>query len=128
MLGFCIYPFPQVSTAVVEPYNCLLSSHTFLDHTDVAFIDDICSLDIERPYTNLGRLVVRIISFLTSALRLLTVALNVDITDIVEFQAGLEPYSSPEIRHYRHRQVPDCLGAIQPHSLHVQLLCMFHLS
>merc|ERR1712166_232903 len=34
-LGFCIYPSPQVSTAVVEPYNCVLSSHTLLEHTDV---------------------------------------------------------------------------------------------
>ncbi|XP_020208338.1 tubulin alpha-3 chain-like [Cajanus cajan] len=56
-LGFTIYPSPQVSTAVVEPYNNVLSTHSLLEHTDVAVlldneaIYDICrrSLDIERP-------------------------------------------------------------------------------
>ena len=58
-------PVPdQVSTAVVEPYNSVLSTHSLLEHTDVAVmldneaVYDICrrSLDIERPtYTNLNR-------------------------------------------------------------------------
>ncbi|VAH94822.1 unnamed protein product [Triticum turgidum subsp. durum] len=61
-LGFTVYPSPQVSTSVVEPYNSVLSTHSLLEHTDVAVlldneaIYDICrrSLDIERPtYTNL---------------------------------------------------------------------------
>lgn len=65
-LGFTIYPSPQVSTAVVEPYNSVLSTHSLLEHTDVNVIldneaiYDICrrNLDIERPtYTNLNRLV-----------------------------------------------------------------------
>ncbi|VAH94826.1 unnamed protein product [Triticum turgidum subsp. durum] len=64
-LGFTVYPSPQVSTSVVEPYNSVLSTHSLLEHTDVAVlldneaIYDICrrSLDIERPtYTNLNRL------------------------------------------------------------------------
>ncbi|KAE8671493.1 Tubulin alpha chain [Hibiscus syriacus] len=64
--GFTVYPSPQVSTSVVEPYNSVLSTHFLLEHTDVAVlldneaIYDICrrSLDIERPtYTNLNRLV-----------------------------------------------------------------------
>ena len=68
-LGFCIYPSPQVSTAVVEPYNCVLSTHALLEHTDVAVmldneaIYDICrrSLDIQSPsYTNLNRLVAQV--------------------------------------------------------------------
>jgi hypothetical protein len=63
-LGFTVYPSPQVSTAVVEPYNSVLSTHSLLEHTDVAVmldneaVYDICrrSLDIERPtYTNLNR-------------------------------------------------------------------------
>jgi tubulin alpha len=58
----------QVSTAVVEPYNSVLSTHSLLEHTDVAVmldneaVYDICrrSLDIERPtYTNLNRLVAQ---------------------------------------------------------------------
>jgi len=35
-LDFCIYPSPEVSTAVVEPYNSVLSTHSLLEHTDVA--------------------------------------------------------------------------------------------
>jgi len=96
-LDFCIYPSPQVSTAVVEPYNSVLSTHSLLEHTDVAFmldneaIYDICrrSLDIERPtYTNLNRLVAQVISSLTASLRF-EGALNVDIN---EFQTNLVPY------------------------------------
>ena len=96
-LGFCIYPSPQVSTAVVEPYNTVLSTHSLLEHTDVAVmldneaIYDICrrSLDIQRPtYTNLNRLVAQVISSLTASLRF-DGALNVDIT---EFQTNLVPY------------------------------------
>ena len=68
-LGFTVYPSPQVSTSVVEPYNSVLSTHSLLEHTDVSVlldneaIYDICrrSLDIERPtYTNLNRLVSQV--------------------------------------------------------------------
>ena len=68
-LSFTIYPSPQVSTAVVEPYNCVLST-SLLEHTDVSFmvdneaLYDICrrNLDIERPtYTSLNRLIAQII-------------------------------------------------------------------
>ena len=47
-LGFAIYPAPQVATAVVEPYNTILTSHTTLEHSECAFmvnneaIHDIC--------------------------------------------------------------------------------------
>ncbi|KAK8712186.1 hypothetical protein V6N13_147433 [Hibiscus sabdariffa] len=96
-LGFTIYPSPQVSTAVVEPYNSVLSTHSLLEHTDVVVlldneaIYDICrlSLDIERPtYMNLNRLISQIISSLTTSLRF-DGAINVDIT---EFQTNLVPY------------------------------------
>ncbi|XP_045816913.1 tubulin alpha-5 chain-like isoform X3 [Trifolium pratense] len=96
-LGFTIYPSPQVSTAVVEPYNSVLSTHSLLEHTDVVVlldneaIYDICkkSLDIERPtYTNFNRLISQIISSLTTSLRF-DGAINVDIT---EFQTNLVPY------------------------------------
>lgn len=92
-----IYPAPQVSTAVVEPYNSVLTTHTTLEHTDCAFmvdneaIYDICkrSLDIERPtYTNLNRLVSQVVSSITTSLRF-DGALNVDLN---EFQTNLVPY------------------------------------
>lgn len=54
-LEFSIYPAPQVATAVVEPYNSILTTHTTLEHSDCSFmvdneaIYDICrrNLDIE---------------------------------------------------------------------------------
>jgi len=96
-LDFCVYPSPQVSTSVVEPYNSVLSTHALLEHTDCAFmldneaIYDICkkNLGIQRPtYQNLNRVVAQIISSLTSSLRF-EGQLNVDIN---EFQTNLVPY------------------------------------
>ena len=96
-LEFAVYPAPQVATAVVEPYNSILTTHTTLEHSDCAFmvdneaIYDICrrNLDIERPtYTNLNRLIGQIVSSITASLRF-DGALNVDLT---EFQTNLVPY------------------------------------
>ncbi|GFQ78529.1 tubulin alpha chain [Trichonephila clavata] len=96
-LEFAIYPAPQVSTAVVEPYNSILTTHTTLEHSDCAFmvdneaIFDLCTrnLDIERPtYTNLNRLIGQVVSSITASLRF-DGALNVDLT---EFQTNLVPY------------------------------------
>jgi len=90
-LEFAVYPAPQVATAVVEPYNSILTTHTTLEHSDCAFmvdneaIYDICrrNLDIERPtYTNLNRLIGQIVSSITASLRF-DGALNVDLTDVV---------------------------------------------
>ncbi|KRY42640.1 Tubulin alpha-3 chain, partial [Trichinella spiralis] len=96
-LEFAVYPAPQVSTAVVEPYNSILTTHTTLEHSDCAFmvdneaIYDICrrNLDIDRPmYQNLNRLIGQIVSSITASLRF-DGALNVDLT---EFQTNLVPY------------------------------------
>ena len=96
-LEFSVYPAPQVATAVVEPYNSILTTHTTLEHSDCAFmvdneaIYDICrrNLDVERPtYTNLNRLISQIVSSITASLRF-DGALNVDLT---EFQTNLVPY------------------------------------
>ncbi|XP_056611050.1 tubulin alpha-8 chain-like [Triplophysa dalaica] len=96
-LEFAIYPPPQVSTAVVEPYNSILTTHTTLEHSDCAFmvdnesIYDICfkNLDIDRPtYTTLNRLIGQKVSSITASLRF-DGALNVDLT---EFQTNLVPY------------------------------------
>ena len=96
-LEFSIYPAPQIATAVVEPYNSILTTHATLEHSDCSFmvdneaIYDICrrNLDIERPnYTNLNRLVGQIVSSITASLRF-DGALNVDLT---EFQTNLVPY------------------------------------
>jgi tubulin alpha len=59
-LNFTIYPSPQISTCVVEPYNTVLSTQSLLENSDITdeALWDICrrNLDIERPtYTNLNR-------------------------------------------------------------------------
>jgi tubulin alpha len=96
-LSFTVYPSPQVSTAVVEPYNSILSTHSLLEHTDVAVmldnegVYDLCRrlLSIQRPtYTNLNRLIAQVISSLTASLRF-DGSLNVDLN---EFQTNLVPY------------------------------------
>jgi len=96
-LDFCIYPSPNLSTSVVEPYNSILSTHALLEHTDVAFmldnqaIYDICrkSLGIHDPsYRNLNNIIAQVISSLTTSIRFAG-SLNVDIN---EFQTNLVPY------------------------------------
>ncbi|ODM86939.1 Tubulin alpha-1 chain [Orchesella cincta] len=96
-LEFTVYPAPQVSTSVVEPYNSILTTHTTIDHTDCAFmvdneaIYDICqkNLSIERPsYNNLNRMIGQIVSSITASLRF-DGALNVDLN---EFQTNLVPF------------------------------------
>lgn len=37
---FPVYPSPKISTAVVEPYNSLLTTHTTLELSDCAFLFD----------------------------------------------------------------------------------------
>ncbi|CAG2218390.1 TUBA [Mytilus edulis] len=110
-LEFAVYPAPQISTAVVEPYNSILTTHTTLEHSDCAFmvdneaIYDICrrNLDIERPsYTNLNRLIGQIVSSITASLRF-DGALNVDLTEF-----------------------PDQLGAISTHSFPTSYICTSH--
>ena len=39
-LEFAVYPSPQVSSSVVEPYNSILTTHTTLEHADVTFLVD----------------------------------------------------------------------------------------
>ena len=96
-LDFCVYPAPQIATAVVEPYNAILTTHTTLEHSDVGFMVDneaiyeICkrNLDIERPsYINLNRLLAQVVSSITASLRF-EGSLNVDLN---EFQTNLVPY------------------------------------
>ncbi|CAO3687446.1 unnamed protein product [Umbelopsis vinacea] len=96
-LEFSIYPAPQLSTAVVEPYNSILTTHTTLEHSDVSFmvdneaIYDICrrNLDIQQPsYSNLNRIIAQVVSSITASLRF-DGSLNMDLN---EFQTNLVPY------------------------------------
>merc|ERR1711934_936085 len=96
-LGFTVYPSPHVSTAVVEPYNSVLSTHSLLEHAEVVNVLDneaiygICknNLDVARPtYSNLNRLICQVISSMTASVRF-SGQLNVDMN---EFQTNLVPY------------------------------------
>lgn len=96
-LEFSVYPSPRVSTAVVEPYNAVLSTHSTIENSDCTFlvdneaVYDICrrNLDIPRPsYEHLNRLIAQVVSSITSSLRF-DGALNVDLT---EFQTNLVPF------------------------------------
>jgi tubulin alpha len=96
-LEFAVYPSPLVATAVVEPYNAVLSTHSTIENSDCTFladneaIYDICkrNLDIPRPgYDHLNRLIAQVVSSVTASLRF-NGALNVDLT---EFQTNLVPF------------------------------------
>jgi tubulin alpha len=41
-LEFCVYPAPQLSSSVVEPYNSVLTTHTTLEHSDCSFMVRLC--------------------------------------------------------------------------------------
>ena len=96
-LELAVYPAPQISSAVVEPYNSILTTHSSIDQSECAFmvdneaIYDICvkNLGIESPtYVNLNRIIAQIMSSITASLRF-EGALNVDLT---EFQTNLVPF------------------------------------
>jgi len=96
-LGFEVYPAPNMSTCIVEPYNAMLSTHWLLDHTEVSVVLDneavyqICQkqLAIDRPsYSDLNMIISKVISSMTAALRF-DGELNVDLG---EFQTNLVPF------------------------------------
>merc|ERR1719259_1321291 len=96
-LEFAIYPSPQLSSSVVEPYKSILTTHTTLEHTDCTFmvdneaIYDICRRNLAVPspsFVNLNRIIAQIVSSITASLRY-DGALNVDLA---EFQTNLVPY------------------------------------
>merc|ERR1711879_390346 len=96
-IGFEIYPAPNISTCIVEPYNAMLSTHWLLDHTEVSVVLDneaiysICQkqLDIDRPsYMDLNVVIAKVISSMTASLRF-DGELNVDLG---EFQTNLVPF------------------------------------
>ncbi|XP_060801573.1 tubulin alpha chain [Amyelois transitella] len=96
-IEFAIYPAPQISPIIVEPYNAVLTTHACMNTEDVCFIFDnealydilARSLDVPRPtYTNLNRLIAQVVSCMTASLRFQG-SLNVEL---VEFRTNLIPY------------------------------------
>ena len=77
-LDFAVYPAPCTSTAVVEPYNSILTTFSAMEHADVTFLVDndalfnICKnkLDVERPsYRELNQMIAQVVSSVTASLR-----------------------------------------------------------
>merc|ERR1712193_527828 len=96
-IGFEIYPAPNLSTCIVEPYNAMLATHWLLDHTEVSVVLDNEAiyaiaqkqLDIGRPsYLQLNMIIAKVVSSMTAALRFDGEA-NVDLG---EFQTNLVPF------------------------------------
>lgn len=94
---FAIFPSPNLSTSIVEPYNAMMASHWLTDVADVSVVLDnealyeICQrkLDIRTPsYNNLNRIIAKVCSSTTAALRFRG-ELNVDMND---FQTNLVPF------------------------------------
>jgi len=96
-IGFEVYPAPNLSTCIVEPYNAMLSTHWLLDHTEVSIVLDneaiysICQKQLEKPrpsYLELNIIIAKVVSSMTAALRF-DGELNVDLG---EFQTNLVPF------------------------------------
>ncbi|CAL1682139.1 unnamed protein product [Lasius platythorax] len=96
-LDFAVYPAPNISTVIVEPYNSVLATHGTMDYVDCCFIVDnealydICArkLEVDGPtYTNLNRLQAQIVSNITASMRFES-AVNLNLEEI---QTNLIPY------------------------------------
>ncbi|XP_065211763.1 tubulin alpha-4 chain-like [Planococcus citri] len=92
-----VYPCPRLSTAVVDPYNAVLSTDGTLESSDCAFMMDnealydisTNHLDIEGPtYTHLNQIIAQVISSVTASLRFQG-SININIS---EFRTNLVPY------------------------------------
>ncbi|OBT54446.1 tubulin alpha-2 chain [Pseudogymnoascus sp. 24MN13] len=77
-LEFAIYPSPRVSTAVVEPYNAVLSTHSTIENSDCTFL-----VDNEAIYDICRRRLFDYLSLGSDG------SLNVDLN---EFQTNLVPF------------------------------------
>lgn len=96
-LDFAVYPAPNISTVIVEPYNSILTTHGSMDCVDCCFIVDnealydICArkLEIDGPtYTSLNRLQAQVVSNITASMRFES-AVN---SNLGEIQTNLIPF------------------------------------
>jgi len=97
VIEFAVYPAPNISPVIVEPYNSILTAHATINNSDCTLIFDneacyeACTrnLDVSRPtYTNINRLIAQVVSGVTSSFRF-PGSMNVDLN---EFKTNLVPY------------------------------------
>jgi len=97
-VGFEIYPSPDISSCIVEPYNGLFATHWLLDHTDVSLVLDneglyeICQrkLNMKKPsFSNLNRIIAKVVSAMTCQLRFNESELNFDMR---QYETNLVPF------------------------------------
>jgi len=78
MVGASIFPSPALSTCIVEPYNTVLATHSFVLKNDINLVFDnealyrlsMNKLGVKNPtYANLNRLIAQTVSSMTQSLR-----------------------------------------------------------
>lgn len=104
-----VFASPHMSNIIVEPYNIMLSFHSFIEHTDISLLFDnealyqLCeyNLGIRDPsYCNINKLMAQAISSMTSAFRFKG-SLNADMKELC---TNLVPY--PRIHFVRSAYAP----------------------
>lgn len=77
-VAFDVFPSPQISNTVVEPYNSVLTVHSILEHEHLSILIDnqalykICSqgLDIESSnYSEINQIIAQAYCSLSAPLR-----------------------------------------------------------
>ncbi|ELP84573.1 tubulin alpha-1 chain, putative [Entamoeba invadens IP1] len=96
-LNTVIWPSPELSSGIVEPYNAVLNTHAMMDLVNCTFMLDnesiykVCqkNLGINSPsYIHLNQLIAQSMSLITASLRF-EGTLNVDLN---EFPTNLVPF------------------------------------
>jgi tubulin beta len=123
--SYSIYPSPQVSDVVVEPYNCVLTQNRLISEIDITVCLDnealysICSdtLEIMNPtYADLNRLCSLVVCGLTSSLRFpgkLNIDLRKNLVNLVPqprlhfLCPSFAPLHTPRVDDYRNFSVAD---------------------
>jgi len=147
--SYSVYPSPQVSDVVVEPYNCILTQHRLIQDLNFTVCLDneaayrVCSdtLEIINPtYDDLNRLSSLVVTGLTSSLRFpgkLNIDLRKNLVNLVPqirlhfLVPSFAPLHTPKVDDYRNFSVADLTSqAFDPRNLmcHINPLSGKYLS
>ncbi|CAF1312382.1 unnamed protein product [Adineta ricciae] len=130
IVSYTVFPSPQVSESIVEPYNALLAAHYHIESTDMLICFDnealyeICtrSLKISSPtLTDLNHLIANTMSGITTCLRF-PGQLNADLRKLAVnmvpfprlhfFMSSLAPLTSRTAQSYRTMSVLDLVHQV----------------